>query len=265
MNTPKCSTCNDTGSISKDMAGNLDCTSCDAASERTEMGDFLNTLPVMRHYEAAWLIHQRALAMAPKKETAPCSECGGSGFTYWGEGTPGNGFDVAPEPPEQECCQSCSGSGNAPKQEELEHDPDDSVLVCASDLQHSAIFDNHEEARDCMNAIATRLKALAVPAAANGALTDEQIKSICESTGWIPEWNDRDHIKFARAILAAACPDAALVKAAQAMKDEQDSVCVTDAIKAITEMADDEEVLVSAKLLLQLFVALSKTGARGAA
>lgn len=40
-------------------------------------------------------------------------------------------------------------------------DPDDSVLVCASDLQHSAIFDSHEEERDCMNAIAKRLKDIA--------------------------------------------------------------------------------------------------------
>lgn len=44
----------------------------------------------------------------------PCSDCDGRGFTYWGEGTPGNGFDVAPEPPEQECCQSCAGSGILP-------------------------------------------------------------------------------------------------------------------------------------------------------
>lgn len=40
-----------------------------------------------------------------------CIECEGRGFTYFGEGNPGNGFDVAPEPPEQECCQACGGSG----------------------------------------------------------------------------------------------------------------------------------------------------------
>ena len=54
-----------------------------------------------------------AYPAAPQQQAqaAQCPECDGRGFTYWGEGTRGNGFDVAPEPPEQECCQCCGGSG----------------------------------------------------------------------------------------------------------------------------------------------------------
>lgn len=64
----KCEKCHDTGSISKHMAGNLDCVSCDAATERVAMVEFLDKLPAMGDYDAAWLVHQRALAMAPKQE-----------------------------------------------------------------------------------------------------------------------------------------------------------------------------------------------------
>lgn len=61
-----------------------------------------------------------ALQATPVQAQEPvCSECDGRGFTYWGEGNPGNGFDVAPEPPEQECCQCCGGTGNAPPDSEL--------------------------------------------------------------------------------------------------------------------------------------------------
>lgn len=40
-------------------------------------------------------------------------------------------------------------------------DPDDSVLLCISDLEHSAIYDNHREMQACMRAVSKRLKALA--------------------------------------------------------------------------------------------------------
>ena len=42
---------------------------------------------------------------------------------------------------------------------------DDSLLLCASDLQHSAIYDNHEEMKACMRAVAKRIAALASAAA----------------------------------------------------------------------------------------------------
>lgn len=38
---------------------------------------------------------------------------------------------------------------------------DDSLLLCASDLQHSAIYDNHVEMQACIRAVANRIAALA--------------------------------------------------------------------------------------------------------
>lgn len=40
-------------------------------------------------------------------------------------------------------------------------DPDDSLLICASDLEHSAIYDNHREMQSCIRAVAQRIKSLA--------------------------------------------------------------------------------------------------------
>ena len=37
----------------------------------------------------------------------------------------------------------------------------DSLLLCASDLQHSAIYDNHIEMQSCIRAVADRITALA--------------------------------------------------------------------------------------------------------
>lgn len=41
---------------------------------------------------------------------------------------------------------------------------DDSLLLCASDLQHSAIYDNPHEMVDCVRAVADRITALAASA-----------------------------------------------------------------------------------------------------
>lgn len=46
---------------------------------------------------------------------------------------------------------------------ELYESQDDSLLLCASDLQHSAIYDNHAEMQSCMRAVAERITALAAP------------------------------------------------------------------------------------------------------
>ena len=40
-------------------------------------------------------------------------------------------------------------------------EPDDSLLLCASDLEHSAIYDNHVEMQACIRAVASRIKAFA--------------------------------------------------------------------------------------------------------
>ena len=37
---------------------------------------------------------------------------------------------------------------------------EDSLLLCASDLQHSAIYDNHIEMQSCIRAVADRITAL---------------------------------------------------------------------------------------------------------
>lgn len=166
-----CNECNDSGSRDK-LGTYLDCNACGTAATRRDLNDFVKSLGPTHPEDVALAIHQRALAMAPKKE-APAQEP--VAWRYeWASYITGDGpqnfkltFDVEP-PPEW------------------------------------AVQDG--QARNVV-------QLYAAPAAANGALTDEHIKEICESTGWIPEWNDRDHIKFARAIIAAAGPDAALVKA----------------------------------------------------
>ncbi len=44
---------------------------------------------------------------------------------------------------------------------EMYESQDDSLLLCASDLQHSAIYDNHIEMQSCIRAVADRITALA--------------------------------------------------------------------------------------------------------
>lgn len=147
----KCQNCEDTGHSNPDVF-DLDCTDCDVASQRYALNKFASDArrksPDVG--DLYWAIHQRALAMAPKQEAPACSECDGRGFTYWGEGNPGNGFDVAPEPPEQECCQVCGGSGNAPPDSELVVSapaaangampelPKPETMIVESDLGHRA-------------------------------------------------------------------------------------------------------------------------------
>ena len=40
-------------------------------------------------------------------------------------------------------------------------DSDDSLMLCASDLQHIAIYDNHVEMQSCLRAVADRIAVLA--------------------------------------------------------------------------------------------------------
>jgi hypothetical protein len=60
-----CSHCNDTGSLTKDLDGYLDCTHCDIAEQRTELEQW-----VVKHakhcddFTAAWLIFQHGKAAA---------------------------------------------------------------------------------------------------------------------------------------------------------------------------------------------------------
>lgn len=45
----------------------------------------------------------------------------------------------------------------------VQQESDDSLLLCASDLEHSAIYDNHSEMQSCIRAVALRIKTLADP------------------------------------------------------------------------------------------------------
>lgn len=170
----KCNECNDTGS--RDKSGDyLDCGHCDAAMQRKSMNDFLDKLPAMGDYDAAWLVHQRALAMAPKQE-ALADERVAFIAEYQLNGT-------------MLISDDAGGFSNP---------------------WVNAHWDGWQ-----------RRARFAAPAAANGALTDKQIDTIWDSLPGlkivagrpIDHWNYLLRHEFARQVLAAAGPDAALVKA----------------------------------------------------
>ncbi len=66
-------------------------------------------------------------------------------------------IDAAPHP--QQIAEPASD--DALMAREMLESQDDSLLICASDLQHSAIHDNHIEMQSCMRAVAERITALA--------------------------------------------------------------------------------------------------------
>jgi hypothetical protein len=63
------------------------------------------------------------------------------------------------------CAAPCPSCAHAPQSAPAQ-ESDDSLLLCASDLEHSAIYDNHAEMQACIRAVASRIKALATPPAA---------------------------------------------------------------------------------------------------
>lgn len=70
-------------------------------------------------------------------------------------------------------------AGAAPAAVSPRGDEDDSLLLCASDLQHSAIYDSHSEMQDCARSVADRIKALAAPAL--------EAPAAPEATPWCPD------------------------------------------------------------------------------
>lgn len=56
-----CETCHDTGSLSRDLHGDLDCPHCDVASQRAQLDDWLRDNAPNAHPVDAWLIYQRGL------------------------------------------------------------------------------------------------------------------------------------------------------------------------------------------------------------
>lgn len=204
----KCQECNDTGS--SDKSGDyLDCGHCDAAMQRKALNDWMASQYKQGAIAKvdgmdAWLIHQRALAMAPKQE-APAQEP----VAYLR-------FRAA---------QQWSGMGG-------------------HDIEHCEWLETcqaHEVGDDKLPAFPV----YSAPAAANGTLTDDQINTIWESLPGlkivagrpIDHWNSLLRHEFARAILADAGPDAALIKALESalaiINNEADPGEYAEPLKAI--------------------------------
>lgn len=79
MTAPTCSKCGDTGSLSGDIDGFLDCVSCDAAQRRNEMRNYLQGLSPLMHAESeAWAAYQfalsRSVAAQPSEVVQPVPE-----------------------------------------------------------------------------------------------------------------------------------------------------------------------------------------------
>ena len=69
-----------------------------------------------------------------------------------------DGLYAAPQPA---AARVATDSDDALMAREMYESQDDSLLLCASDLQHSAIYDNHIEMQSCIRAVADRITALA--------------------------------------------------------------------------------------------------------
>lgn len=175
----KCDVCHDSGS--KNQTGDyLDCPACDMPHTRKALNDFVKSLGPTHPEDVALAIHQRALAMAPKQE-AP------------------DGWVLVPVKPTPKMVDST-----------FNHD--------ISELSH-----NSRNKHIWAAMIVAAPEPIAAPAAANGALTDEQIDALWNGLSGIDIHNKAAEkgintayalrIAFARAILAAAGPDAALIKA----------------------------------------------------
>jgi hypothetical protein len=55
-----CVFCNDTGSLSKNLHGSLDCAHCDTAAERVMVEHWARKNTPCVHAVDAWLLHQHA-------------------------------------------------------------------------------------------------------------------------------------------------------------------------------------------------------------
>lgn len=100
------------------------------------------------------------------------------------------------QPVQTAACQYCNGTNDVHgidgewrgqcsecKPAVAQGEADDSLLLCASDLEHSAIYDSHAEMQDCIRAVALRIKALwkQAPAAEKpplARLTDDLASSL---------------------------------------------------------------------------------------
>lgn len=60
---PNCAHCADTGSLSKDLDGYLDCTHCDVAQERSALEAWADAQYVECYSADLWLIYQHGKAV----------------------------------------------------------------------------------------------------------------------------------------------------------------------------------------------------------
>lgn len=181
-----CNECNDSGSRDK-LGTYLDCNACGTAAIRRDLNDFVKSLGPTHPEDVALAIHQRALAMAPKQEADHINDVV--------KMVAPAGWKLVPVEPTIEMIAALGWGG-------------DEVLA----VGHGAISGGIADEYAAMLAAAP-----AAPAAANGTLTDDQINTIWESLPGlkivsgrpIDHWNSLLRHEFARAILAAAGPDAA--------------------------------------------------------
>lgn len=64
----KCQHCNDTGSLSRDLHGYLDCTHCDVAAERVMVEHWASAHAPNCDPVDAWLIHQHGVQMGAQQQ-----------------------------------------------------------------------------------------------------------------------------------------------------------------------------------------------------
>ena len=187
----KCIECNDTGSRDK-LGTYLDCNACGTAATRRDLNDFVKSLGPTHPEDVALAIHQRALAMAPKQE-APA--------------------ETLPEMTDDRIFEWAEG-----------------YVFTLKGMPHKMTFSRPRFVAAVRTIIAHLPAPVAAPAAANGTLTDE--RKLFE------KWADENYCNRyafprgpggesyqnqivqaywkawqARAILAAAGPDAALIDA----------------------------------------------------
>lgn len=210
----KCDVCHDSGS--KNQTGDyLDCPACDMPHTRKALNDFVKSLGPTHPEDVALAIHQRALAMAPKQEVPA-------------------GWKLVPEDPTGDMFRAAAKIDNEMFAGGSSHGAEDGQVW-------AAMYDAAPEAP------------IAAPAAANGALTDERAAFEAWAKdhlgqGYSLEIEEHTYanpvtrwafvaFKAGRAILAAAGPDAAMVKA------------LDSALAIINNEADPDEYAAPLKLI----------------
>lgn len=197
----KCDFCQDTGSLNP-SADLLDCGHCDTTTERIALNKWLaeqykqGTVGAVYEMDA-WRIHQRALAMAPKQEAQ--------------EPEPSLLWD-AEDPEDGTHASSAADFARSYAEAAMSKGDVSEVLVLTAVRSRTRTMRIKVKDVDDGEWLEWEWIDGAAPAAANGALADADIHRIAQENG-IYDDNIRPSGEmlesFARAILAAAGPDAA--------------------------------------------------------